>query len=245
MIVVATEDFEVYPEIVGALRERSARFTTRRPGDPLPEDASVVIVGPEETLDVDPPVVTADPEDPRAAVDEAMAAIGGPSGSVIVGVDPGTNPGIAVLKEGLVVSAFHVPLEAAAGTVRDEVAEESDPLVRIGDGARRLGARIIEELDDVTVELVDETGTTPQLGRGARGMGDVLAAVNIARRTGKVVHDRTIQPTAGEVQMIKNRSRERSERNQTIPESLAREVAKGQLTLEEAIEVHEREEESS
>jgi hypothetical protein len=31
------------------------------------------------------------------------------------------------------------------------------------------------------VELVDETGATPYLGTGARGVRDILAAVNIAQ----------------------------------------------------------------
>ncbi len=85
---------------------------------------------------------------------------------------------------------------------------------------------------------MDETGTTPYLGRGARGMDDVLAAVNIARLEGEVVHERSFEPTAGELDVIKQRSRERSEENRTITEALARRVATGDLTLDEALERH-------
>ncbi|MFC6730516.1 hypothetical protein ACFQDG_17835, partial [Natronoarchaeum mannanilyticum] len=122
--------------------------------------------------------------------------------------------------------------------VRREVADAENPVVRVGDGARLESARIVDALDDVRVELVDETGTTPYLGTGARGMGDVLAAVNIARLEGEVIERREIEPTDGELQVIKNRSRERSSENRTIDEELARRVATGDLTLDEAIEEH-------
>ena len=132
-----------------------------------------------------------------------------------------------------VVAAFQVPLGDAVDTVRREVADAVDPLVRVGDGAR-----LVNELDDVTVELVDETGTTPYLGTGARGMGDVLAAVNIARLKGETVDSRDIDPTAGELQRIKDRSRQVSTDDRTIDDALARRVAAGDLTVEEALAEH-------
>jgi len=239
VIVVATADFEVYHEVVGALRARGADFTTVEPGDDLPPETDLVIAGPKDDLDVPVDVVVADPDDPRAAVDEAFSILRG-SGRTVVGIDPGPRPGIAVLSGDLVVAVFQVPVEDAADVVREEVAEAYDPLVRVGDGARLHGARIIEDLSDVTVELVDETGTTPYLGRGARGMDDVLAAVNIARLEGEVIDGRTVEPTEGELDVIKQRSRERSDENRTITEALARKVAAGDMTIDEALERHGR-----
>lgn len=243
MIVVATADFEVYHDVVRELRDRGADFTTVEPGDPLPGDTAVVITTPEEAevMDADVWTVAASPERPRQAVEEALAHLRGAGGRTIVGIDPGTRPGIAVLSGDMVISAFQVAAEDVPDLVRAEVADTVDPLVRIGDGARLQGARIIEALDDVTVELVDETGTTPYMGTGARGMGDVLAAVNIARLEGREVQGRTIEPTKGEITGIKTRSRERSPENRTITEELARKVAAGDLTLDEAIAEHRRE----
>ncbi|MFW6003818.1 MAG: hypothetical protein ACOCPT_05300 [Halanaeroarchaeum sp.] len=238
MIVVATEDFEVYHDVVAALRARGSEFTTVRADADLPSDAAVVIVGPGEDRETAIPVVQADPDDPRAAVDEAMAALRSDEGPLVVGVDPGSEPGIAVLHGDLVVAAFQVPIDDAAATIRGEIGGTDDALIRLGDGARLHGARILEELGDVAIELVDETGTSPHLGRGARGMGDVLAAVNIARRSGTPIEGRSIEPTEGEIQVIKSRSRERSTENRTITEALARRVARGELTLEEAIVEH-------
>ena len=244
MIVVATADFEVYHDVVGELRDRGAEFTTIEPGDSLPAGTMVVITTPDEaeTVDADVWTVKASAERARQAVEEALAHLRSAAGRTIVGIDPGTRPGIAVLSGDMVISAFQVSTEDVPELVRAEVADAIDPLVRIGDGARLQGARIIEALDDVTVELVDETGTTPYLGSGARGMGDVLAAVNIARIEGRSIEGRTIEPTKGELTSIKTESRERSDENQTITEELARRVATGDLTLDEAIAEHQSEE---
>ncbi|MFD1634203.1 hypothetical protein ACOZ4L_00545 [Haloplanus ruber] len=240
MIVVATADFELYHEVVDLLRERGVAFTTVEPDADLPDAASVVVTAPDDTVDLgdDAEHVTATAEEARRAVDEALALLRGGEGRTVVGVDPGTRPGIAVLAGETVVAAFHVPLSDAVSVIRREVADAVDPLVRIGDGARIQGARLVDDLDEVTVELVDETGTTPYLGTGARGMGDVLAAVNIARLEGERVDSREIEPTAGELQRIKDRSRRISTDDRTIDDALARRVAVGDLTVEEALDEH-------
>nr|WP_283102319.1 hypothetical protein [Haloplanus sp. XH21] len=230
----------MYHEVVDLLRDRGVAFTTVEPGSDLPENASVVIAAPDDRTgdDADVDRVTATAEAPRRAVDEALALLRGGEGRTVVGVDPGTRPGVAVLAGETVVAAFHVPLTDAVETIRREVDDAVDPLVRVGDGARLQGARLVNDLDDVTVELVDETGTTPYLGTGARGMGDVLAAVNIARLEGERVESRDIEPTAGELQRIKDRSRRVSTDDRTIDDALARRVAAGDLTVEEALAEH-------
>ncbi|MDG5818300.1 hypothetical protein [Natronococcus sp. A-GB7] len=239
MIVVATSDFEVYHGVVNELRERGAAFTTVEPDEPLPEETTVVVTG-TDYADAFPNVTTvvADPDAPRRAVDQALTTARGEGGRTIIGVDPGRKPGIAVLAGEMVVAAFQVPLSEAVDVIQREVAEAASPVVRIGDGARLQSSTLINDLEDVRVELVDETGTTPYLGTGARGMGDVLAAVNIARLEGEAVEHREIEPTAGELQMIKDRARERSETNRAIDEGLARRVAAGELTIEEALVRH-------
>ena len=241
MIVVATSDFEVYHGVVNELRDRGVQFTTREPDESLPDTAELLITGSEDEIEpsqIGVEVVRAAPDEPRRAVEEALAVLRGEGGQTIVGIDPGDQPGIAVLSGDTVVAAFHVPIADAASVIRDEIEEAVDPVVRIGDGARLKGARIIDDISDLPVELVDETGTTPYLGTGARGMGDVLAAVNIAQIEGERIEQREIEPTAGEIQVIKQRSREQTNGDRTIDEDLARQVALGELTIEEAIEEH-------
>jgi len=242
-VVVATEDFELYHGVVNELRDRGVRFTTVEPGEPLPDGATVLVRADSDPdasadADVDVRTVVADPDDPRRAVEEALALLRGGDGRTVVGIDPGTRPGVAVLSGEMVVAAFHVPVGDVAEVVREEIADAVDPVVRIGDGARLQGGKLLRELDDVPIELVDETGTTPYLGTGARGMGDVLAAVNIARLDGERVESREVEPTPGELTVIQNRSRERADDNREIDEELARRVAAGELTLEEAMREH-------
>ncbi len=238
-IVVATEDFEFYHGVVNELRDRSVRFTTVQPGEPLPDGTSVVITTETDDVAVDVPRVGGDAESPRAAVAEALRRERG-GGRLVVGVDPGSKPGIAVLEGSDVVAAFQVPLADAATVIRQELEGAPDPVVRIGDGARLKGATLIEDLQGITVELVDETASTPHLGAGTRGMGDVLAAVNIAKRSGEPVTEREIEPTAGEIQVIKSESRERSAHNREISADLARQVALGELSIDEAIRAHRK-----
>jgi len=239
VIVVATDDFDVYHGVVQELRDRGVTFTTVEADATLPEGTAVLITAVDEEREpAEVPVVRADPEDPRRAVEEGIAHLREGGGRTIVGIDPGDRPGIAVLVGDVVVAAFHVPEGQAADVVEREVADAPDPLVRIGDGARLAGGRIVDELPNVPIELVDETGTTPYLGAGARGMGDVLAAVNIARTEGEEIDSREVEPTAGELQRIKDRSREASEGNRAIDAELARRVAVGDVTLEEALDEH-------
>lgn len=240
MIVVCTDDFEVYHGVVTDLRDRGVNFTTIEPGNDWPEGTDVAVVAAGERIEIPDGAerVGADPDRPRRAVEAAIESLRGEPGRTVVGIDPGERPGIAVLHGDTVVAAFQVPAAEAAEAVGREVEDAVDPLVRIGDGARLVGSRVIDDIEDVPIELVDETGTTPYLGSGARGMGDVLAAANIARRDGEEITSREIEPTTGELQRIKDRSREESETNRAIDGSLARRVASGELTIEEALIEH-------
>lgn len=242
MIVVATTDFEIYHGVVNELRDRGVQFTTREPDEAIPDTAELLITGSDDEISpsqIGIEVVQIDADDPRSAVERALALLRG-DGRTVIGIDPGDRPGIAVFSGETIVAAFHVPIADAADTIRDEIEGAVDPIVRIGDGARLKGARIIDELPNIPVELVDETGTTPYLGTGARGMGDVLAAANIARIEGKHIESRDIEPTTGEIRMIKERSRKQSGGDRTIDEDLARRVALGDLSLEEALEEHRK-----
>ncbi|WP_188787101.1 hypothetical protein [Halobellus salinus] len=240
MIVVATEDFEVYHDVVAELRDRGVAFTTREPGAALPDGTRIVIHAADEgsPLPVGVAAVVAAAGEGRRAVEEAVSVLRGEEGRTIVGIDPGPRPGIAVLAGGTVLAAFQVPLSEVAAVVRRETDDAPDPLIRVGDGARLRSAQLVNDLNDCTVEVVDETGTTPYLGTGVRGMGDVLAAVNIARRSGEVTDSRDVDPTPGELQRIKDRSREASEDDRSIDEGLARRVAAGELTVGEALAAH-------
>lgn len=244
MIVVATDDFELYHDAVAELRDRGVEFTTAEVSGELPEETSVVLTGVDDGITVTPDidVVRATGGEARSAVEEVIALLRGEGGRTIIGIDPGEQPGIAVLAGEMIVATFQVPPEDVAEIVHDEADSGVDPLVRIGDGARLIGARIIDDIEGVPIELVDETGTTPYLGVGTRGVADVLAAANIARMEGEQIDDREIDPTSGELKRIKERSRELSDENRTINSELAQAVAVGELTIREALDIHQKNE---
>lgn len=238
MIVVATADFECYHDLVAELRDRAVEFSTVSPGEELPEGTRVVVTAADDPVPEGADHVVAAPDEARAAVERALSRFRDDDGRTVVGIDPGERPGVAVLAGGTVVAVFQVPLSDVAPTVHDAVSDAPDPIVRVGDGARRWSARLVDALSELPVELVDETGTTPSLGTGARGMGDVLAAVNIARRSGERIERREIEPTPGEIQRVKAESRRRSAGEVTIDETLARRVALGDVSLDDAIAAH-------
>ena len=235
VLITAPDDLDTDVDLDRDAGSKSESEDEIGPSDAGPERDS----SDDESGVEDVEVVVAESKEPRRAVDEALTTLRDADGRTVIGVDPGENPGIAVCAGDVVVAAaFQVSLTEAATVIRREVSEASEPIVRIGDGARLRGASVIDDLEDLTVELVDETGTTPYLGSGARGMGDVLAAANIARLPGDRVTTREIEPTPGEIETIKRRSRERSGGNRTIDEALARQVARGKLTVEEALNEH-------
>jgi len=99
--------------------------------------------------------------------------------------------------------------------------------------------------EDFPIILVNERGTTPKVGGiEISQVQDIVASINIALRDGREVKLGELihagEPTKGEIEYIKTRSRELSNGKITISSKLAREVAKGNLTLEEAIEIHKK-----
>src|SRR2546426_1000052 len=90
-------------------------------------------------------------------------------------------------------------------------------------------------------EVVDEAGTTHRTAQP-----DVDAAIDIAKSSGRRVDPPVeIRPTPGEVREIQRRSRLDSGGVVTISSELAGAVARGDLTLEEAIARARRKERQS
>ncbi len=181
----------------------------------------------------------------QAAIDRACSLLFGDDfDEIIIGIDPGKYPGIAVLGNNKTISVHHVSVGEVCPLVKNIIREYKDKalLVRIGHGARLIRSRLINELLDLglRIEMVDETGTTPHLGRGVHGqvVSDIIAATNIARIKGKNVGKQYIEPSQGEVRVIQEHSRAYSNGRMTIPRLLARAVAKGEMTLDEAVERH-------
>ena len=84
-----------------------------------------------------------------------------------------------------------------------------------------------------SIELVKENKTSRGLNRQQHG----VAAVRIATLSGRQVLEKSeVNPSEGELRDIQRMSRKKSNGRVTIPTELARKVAKGEVTLEQAID---------
>jgi len=217
--------------------------------DPIPPDIGSVITSASESdrINFNPDKIVTFNEDAESTVNAALQILNGKNGKgqIIIGIDPGKTPGVAVLEDDMVIAIYHIPFREVLGAVR-QILEKYPPensIVRIGHGARLVSAQLSNSLLDlgVRVELVDETGTTPAMGRGIHGpeISDIIAAINIARLKGTTPGIQDLEPSIGEIKRIQEMSRELSHGKASIPRDLARKVAKDEFTLEEAIRIHE------
>jgi hypothetical protein len=243
-----TQDFTAYYDLVKYLKEEDHAFVSLAFGRPIPPSVGVVVTTPDEAGKVAfPDVVLHRPgRDARATIDLALEVLQGRPQyrTVIVGVDPGERPGIAVYGDGRLLRVEQVTVPEH---VVDEVARAIEALsaerfiVRVGHGGGTLRDRILNHLlgsdraSRASIELVDETSTSP-IAVSEHDSSDIAAAKAIALAHGTPVRDRReIRPSEGELRDLQRKSRIASDGAVTIGRDLAREVARGRLTLEQAI----------
>ncbi|MGQ0535505.1 MAG: hypothetical protein ACT4PT_05495 [Methanobacteriota archaeon] len=241
IIGVMTEDFEVYYEIVRHLKSKRVPFLSLTSGKPIPPVVGVVITTDLEAVKVDfDPVVVF--ETPAQALEDAERALSGRRTfqELIVGIDPGDKPGFVVIGDGEIVRSTRLAgPDAVAPEVRSAVEKywARHCTVRVGHGGGTVRDRIVNGLLplDVRVELVDESRSTPPASASAEEK-DIFAARAIALSPGeRVTERRRVRPREGEVADIQRKSRIASAGELTITRELARDVAVGKFSLDEAI----------
>ncbi len=242
LIALVTEDFSAYLDLSRHLRNREIEFESLTPGSAIPGDIEVVITTDAERHHVDHDhVVTY--STPEATVEETMRILRGLDDidRLVIGIDPGPRPGLAVLADGHVLASRQT---ADPETVVEDVTsiarryKDTPMIVRVGHGAQTRRDRIVNGLLDAghPVELVDESETSPARGR-LDGKRDKIAARVIAMTAGeRIVTQRPIEVPPGEIRDIQRRSRIASEGQITISRALAGKVAEGVLTLAEAVQ---------
>lgn len=241
-----TQNFAAYYELVAYLKEQDIAFLSLAFDAPIPPSVGVVVTTPDEAGRIAFPEVVLYRASPRATVDVALEVLHGRPQytTVVVGVDPGERPGIAIYGDGKLLRVEQVTLPEL---VVDEVARAMASLsaehfiVRVGHGAGTLRDRTINELlrsdrtSRATIEMVDETSTSPIALRDQLS-SDIAAAKAIALAHGhEVRRHREIRPSEGEMRDLQRKSRIASQGAVTISRELAGEVARGRLTLEQAI----------
>ena len=237
-IGLATEDPRTFFEMLQALRSRGVKFMCLEPGEPMPANVGAVITTEREREKIPFDRVVTDPN-PSSAIARAQMMLSSDSAvrDLVIGIDPGVRPGVAVVGDGMVITKHLAESPESVGPLVDDVVREypdANLTVRIGHGDRTNRNRIFNTLWDEghRLEIVDERNTTTR-----SHTPDEDAAVEIAMTPGYRPRKRQdTEPSPGEVRNIQRVSRLQSSGSLTVSAELAKKVAKGELSLEDAIE---------
>ena len=232
-IAIRTDDFRLSFHLMRELKRRKCDFVMLSPEDKWD---GILLTSPEEVNDGEIPATE---ETLEISVERAIQASRGFESVVqlVFGVDPGPRPGIAWLADGIVVGSAQ--LEEING-VADHIIGLSSAVkhqrmcVKVGDGAPLIRDRIINQLILRSLETlqVSEYRTSS----GSRVKTHLHAATRIALMGGnKVYKIRDLNPTEGDLKEIQRQSRILSSGDLTISTELARLVACGEISIEDAI----------
>jgi hypothetical protein len=239
IIGLLTEDPRTYFDMLGALRGRGLKFVALDFSDSIPPEVGAVITTEEERhkIGFDKIITEVDPD---IAIAKATAMLANDSDvkELAIGVDPGVRPGFAVLADGVVLVRDIAESPEAVRPMVGDITREyptADVVVRIGHGDKTNRNRILNALwdDGYKVEIVDESNTTKR-----SHTPDEDAAVEIAMTPGyKPGKRQESEPCDGEIRNIQRLSRIESAGSVTISKDLAMRIAKGELSMREAIQL--------
>ena len=247
IIGVMTENFSIYYDLVKVLKERKIPFISLSLDDAIPSNVGLILTTEEELSKIwfEPKLAARENEDISLLIDQGLKILEGKDKfkRVIIGIDPGKRPGVAVLGEGEVLEVYQVDSPEKVVEILKRVLKmypNQEVVIRIGHGAPTHRNRIINALFNfgVPMEMVDESNTTQKTVQP-----DIKAAIDIASSPGISIKSRLeVKPTEGEIRDIQRISRLESKGALTISKPLAKQVASGEITLEEAIKSQQKKE---
>ena len=240
-LAIRTEDFRLSFKLIEKLRSENLEFEVIDVNKSIPNENIVWFSTPTEIVNF-PSVGTPIPVENDNIDDAILAAIfqlkrSAKPSSLVIGIDPGPYPGVAWIVDG----AFNGVMELTS--VKEvvpklqnliRIAKFDTITIRVGDGAPLIRDRIINDCiaENWVVEQVNETKTSIGLIRNNHS----ISALRIAANSGdKVWQMRELNPSDGEIKYIQTESRKRSNGEITISRLTAISVARGELSMEEAI----------
>jgi hypothetical protein len=186
-IAIITENFSLSYDAALLLHAKKIPFITLSLHDAIPHNVGVVITTEEEAEQISfSNIVLIDGSgadtalELNSAIIEALVRIAGTceNAALVIGIDPGEHPGIALLAGGNLITTSLAESPEATGKVVSEIIEAISKhdsgrtyLIRIGHGAKTLRNRTINALVDflhsknienlnIPIKIVDETSTT-------------------------------------------------------------------------------------
>ncbi|MFX0212236.1 MAG: hypothetical protein ACFFDT_40055, partial [Candidatus Hodarchaeota archaeon] len=165
---------------------------------------------------------------------------------LVVGVDPGEKIGISAICDGMVLAAETSRLKQLIIKIENYLVyfPSDSIMIRIGDQPVSVSNVIFNKLfrafggnDRISIEIVQESFSSPK-----KTFKHAKAAVTIAQRQG-IMKNHLVrnEVSRGRIREIQKWSRNRSQNRITLDEELARSVALGKISLEEAIIQKEKE----
>jgi hypothetical protein len=161
---IFTLDFKFYHDIIADLRKWKIPFTSLESTSNIPRDISVVLSSEKDERFWDRQI---NARDSTYGIRNSLPLLMNREAfdEVIIGLDPGPYPGIAVVADNVLTEAFETPM---IEMVRKEVMEIKDSYryrnitIKIGDGDKPHRDRIIRDLNDTGIDLkvVDERNTS-------------------------------------------------------------------------------------
>jgi len=240
MIGVLTSDFVLYHDIIHALQRREVPFASLTFDSPIPANVGIIITSEKEKdkINFERVVYPEREENMDELIDRALFSSGksNPPSKILIGIDPGSTPGIAIFSDGILFRRFTAEspqdaMDFIKSFMRN--CEGHDTIIRIGHGARLVRNRMVNMLLDIAphVEIVDETSTTLPTAHN-----DMLAASSIALTPGRRVSSKlSLEPKEGEIKDVQRKSRIAST-DVTISKELAKKVLMGEIDMKKAIE---------
>ena len=232
-IAVRTDNFRLSFHLMRELKRRNCIFVMLANEE---EWDGILLTSPEEVRDGEIPATEQTLE---LSVERAIQAAKGIDHAVdlVFGIDPGPRPGIAWLADGIVVGSAQ--LENILG-VADHIlglssaVEHQRMSVKVGDGAPLIRDRIINQLILAGIKTIQVSEY--KTSSGSRVKTHLHAATRIALMSGDLVYKlRELNPTEGDLKEIQRQSRILSSGNLTISTDLAKLVACGEISIEDAI----------
>ena len=240
-VFVRTEDFQLAYRVMQILRTRDIDVEQISLEKPLPAKDSVWIGTLNEVAERSTegrPIAT-EINSIDVSIEAAILALKGSTKThrFTLGIDTGPRPGLAWFTDGVLIDTKQTESVVECISLIQSLIEHHEfehLLIRMGRGSPSHRNRLANAMlaQGYVVELVDERKTSKGLNRNEHA----ISAVRIATLSGERIHEMfPSNPTDGELRELQRRSRIKSSGRITISSELARRVALGEITLEEAI----------
>jgi len=242
---VFTKDFSLYHDLLKVLKKRNMAYVSLDSLDSIPSKIGVILTSHKELHEIkSSKVIAADAYDTiDHAVDLALQMMIGKDiySKVFIGIDPGDNPGVAIVGDDILLQKINVKKPEEVVSIVKRYCREYpavETIIRIGHGSIITRNRIINSLISlgIPIEIVNETKTTSSQQTKRPERDEQAAAAIALLRGGKISRQLPLLPTKGEIRNIQERSRKLAEGEFSISEKTALKVLKGELSLTEAVE---------